>query len=106
MNGNEQKEMIEVPACFDEVYSMIGDCIWMAADGEGEIHELIVSGIVMSKDHRMVIDCYEVEDYWCIEGGEPVEKDRVVAYELPLTDVGKTIFFTREDAEKKLEEGW
>ena len=94
--------MIVLPDNYDEIYDKRGGNIYAIIDGD--LHELLMTDTFIGEEHTLMIDCFEVDYVWVEEGGEPVEKEMPKAYGFPIYDLGKSVFLSREEAEKALEE--
>lgn len=80
-------EGVIVPPC------KVGQTVYVTDIFEGEI----------AKCEIIKVECFAGEEVTLIEYKAPKE-DVVYSYECPDTEIGKTVFLTREEAEKALAE--
>lgn len=91
-----------LPENYASIYEKRGDNAW-AIDGV-EITEVVITNVSLNDEGFPIIECGYMDDRWVIEGGEPIEKDVLVDCSRPISEIGKTIFLTREEAEAALEQ--
>lgn len=99
--AEQEGRLVVLPKNYAEIYDMRGDFAWVIDDGE--ITEVIVTDVSLNDKGIPTIDCGYMGYRWAIEGGVPVEKDVPVDCSRPISEVGKTVFLTREEAKAALE---
>ena len=96
MHYKDKSLIVELPC--KEIYEKIGDSFYCITDESGEVIEVIVGVIEIDCEGREWIETMAVDyDYETEDGMSKYINFR-------FADYGKTLFLTREEAEKALRE--
>jgi len=101
VEAEKNGRLVALPKNYAEIFDMRGGDAYVI-DGD-EVVEVFVNDVTLDETGVPIIDCGIRVEGCSIQDGELIDTDRWFSYTRPLSEFGKTVFLTCEEAEAALE---